>query len=233
MSTTPLTLQQFGAQVKSKYPDYANKSDEEVGRAMLVKFPQYKSRIREADTVSATPSALSPAGIKSKLLTARDWGVSQLPAAGGLIGGILGAASGAETGPGAVLSATVGAGAGGSAGEAAKQALTEKFHPEDAKMGPIETGARIVGEGALQGANELTGQVAGRTVGKILRPMAEKVGAATLAKQSAPQEAYSQWAKKGHPRKRRNISLRLQPRNKTPESRSSLSDERWMTLRAR
>jgi hypothetical protein len=182
MSTTPLTLQQFGAQVKSKYPDYANKSDEEVGRAMLAKFPQYKSRVKEPDTMQATPSALSPAGIKSNLLTARDWAVSQLPAAGGVVGGLVGALTGAETGPGAIIPATVGAGAGGAAGEAAKQSLTEKFHPEDAKMGPIETGVRIAGEGVLQGANELGGQVAGRTVGKLIRPIADKVGAATLAK---------------------------------------------------
>lgn len=127
-------------------------------------------------TVSASPPKWSLADLKGKALTARDWAVSQLPAAGGLIGGILGAGAGAETGPGAVGTAALGASAGGGLGETVRQSLTEKLHPEDKKMGATETAARIAGQAGLQGVNELGGQVAGRTVGKILRPIGEKLG---------------------------------------------------------
>jgi hypothetical protein len=60
MSTAPLTLQQFGQQIKAKYPAYASKSDEEVGRAMLAKYPQYASRVKIASTPE--PGFLEPHG---------------------------------------------------------------------------------------------------------------------------------------------------------------------------
>lgn len=44
-TNTQMTLQQFGASVKAKYPAYASKSDEEVANAVLQKYPVYQSRI--------------------------------------------------------------------------------------------------------------------------------------------------------------------------------------------
>jgi len=40
-----MDLQQFGATVKQKYPQYNNYSDEEIGQKMLDKYPQYKSKV--------------------------------------------------------------------------------------------------------------------------------------------------------------------------------------------
>src|SRR5262245_42163415 len=40
-----LSLAQFGAIVKQKYPDYADYPDEEIGRRMLEKYPEYADRV--------------------------------------------------------------------------------------------------------------------------------------------------------------------------------------------
>jgi hypothetical protein len=52
-----LTIQQFGALVKKKYPAYANRSDEEVGRAMLAKYPQYADMVVSGPTSAPTPTS--------------------------------------------------------------------------------------------------------------------------------------------------------------------------------
>jgi hypothetical protein len=52
MADEQMSLQQFGATIKAKYPAYASRSDEEVGQAMLKKYPQYASRVK---TSSSTP----------------------------------------------------------------------------------------------------------------------------------------------------------------------------------
>lgn len=41
-----MDLQQFGATIKQKYPQYKDRSDEEIGRRMLEKYPQYKDRVK-------------------------------------------------------------------------------------------------------------------------------------------------------------------------------------------
>lgn len=60
MAEDQMTLQQFGAQVKSKYPAYASKSDEEVGQAMLKKYPQYQSRIKGPGFWASYDAAVAP-----------------------------------------------------------------------------------------------------------------------------------------------------------------------------
>lgn len=40
-----MTVQQFGASIKAKYPAYANQTDEEVAQAVLKKYPVYADRI--------------------------------------------------------------------------------------------------------------------------------------------------------------------------------------------
>lgn len=44
------TIEQFGQQVKAKYPQYQNMSDVEIGQAVLNKYPQYQSSITSAQT---------------------------------------------------------------------------------------------------------------------------------------------------------------------------------------
>jgi len=129
-------------------------------------------------TMSAAPSAFSPAGIKSKIYTARDWVVNNLPQAGGLIGGLIGGTGGVETGPGVIGTAALGAAAGGGLGEDAKQALNQYLHPEDAKMSGVQSGAGMAKAAGSQGLQELGGQVAGRVVGK----MANRFGVPLLEK---------------------------------------------------
>jgi hypothetical protein len=159
-------------------------------------------RSKPVASVSATPSPFSLPGIKNKVLTARDWAVDQLPAvggglvggilgggtardwaldqlpaAGGLVGGILGGGTGIETGPGALGTAALGAAAGGGLGEDLRQVLTEKFHPENKRMGPIESGASMARQAGLQAANEVGGRVPGRIVSRFLRPVADMLPA--------------------------------------------------------
>ncbi len=45
MDQQKYTVEQFGQQVKAKYPQYSQYSDTEVGRKMLEKYPQYHDKI--------------------------------------------------------------------------------------------------------------------------------------------------------------------------------------------
>lgn len=44
--TEQMTIEQFGQSVKAKYPQYAKYSDADIGKAMLEKYPQYRSRVK-------------------------------------------------------------------------------------------------------------------------------------------------------------------------------------------
>ena len=89
MAEELLTTQQFGAQIKTKYPQYAKFSDEEIGQKMVQKYPVYQNRIkpveptvspeRQADIESARatgalipantekPTALEPAKVLANI----------------------------------------------------------------------------------------------------------------------------------------------------------------------
>lgn len=54
MPQDQMTVDQFGATVKKKYPQYASYSDNEIGSKMLEKYPQYSSK------VTTTPTAKPP-----------------------------------------------------------------------------------------------------------------------------------------------------------------------------
>ena len=54
------TLQQFGASIKAKYPEYKDMDDAAVGKAVIAKYPQYNDMVN--DTPTATPSAMSQIG---------------------------------------------------------------------------------------------------------------------------------------------------------------------------
>ena len=100
--------------------------------------------------------------------------VNKLPAIGGVGGGAIGLIGGAPTGPGDIATTVGGAAAGGVLGEDARQYLHEKLHPEEKKMSATESSLGLVKEGALQGAYELGGQVGGRILGRLARPVIEK-----------------------------------------------------------
>lgn len=46
--TPKLSLEEFGQLIKQNYPAYADKSDLEVGQAMIAKYPEYTNRINVA-----------------------------------------------------------------------------------------------------------------------------------------------------------------------------------------
>lgn len=48
MDNSQITLEQFGAKIKQKYPVYSGYSDKEIGEKMLAKYPTYQSQIRQA-----------------------------------------------------------------------------------------------------------------------------------------------------------------------------------------
>ncbi len=50
MDTQKLTIQQFGATIKQKYPAYSSYSDEDIGQKMLQKYPQYQDKVITSQT---------------------------------------------------------------------------------------------------------------------------------------------------------------------------------------
>jgi hypothetical protein len=125
---------------------------------------------RHPATVSGGPAPGSIGWLKEKAMTLRDKAIKELPTVGGIAGGLLGAGAGAETGPGAIGTAALGAAAGGGLGEDARQALTEHFHHEDARMTAGQSAKGIAGQAVWQGASEAAGQA----LGKALRPTLER-----------------------------------------------------------
>lgn len=63
-----LTIEQFGATVKQKYPQYANFSDAEIGQKTLEKYPEYSDRIIKPNVTSFDPFA----GTKNIINTAGE-----------------------------------------------------------------------------------------------------------------------------------------------------------------
>lgn len=84
-----MTLQQFGAAIKAKYPDYAKFGDEEIGTRMLAKFPQYQENIEPFQ------SPRYPSGSATAGQVAQDQAAEVLTGVGNAI----------TSAPGALLSA--------------------------------------------------------------------------------------------------------------------------------
>ena len=55
------TLQQFGASIKAKHPEYKDMDDVGVGKAVLAKYPQYNDMVEQTPT-STDPSGRTPTG---------------------------------------------------------------------------------------------------------------------------------------------------------------------------
>lgn len=64
-----LTIEQFGSTIKQKYPQYANLSDEEVGRKTIAKYPQYQEKVEFSYAVPKLPVQVEPREQKIARLT--------------------------------------------------------------------------------------------------------------------------------------------------------------------
>lgn len=145
-----------------EFPDSMN--DSQIESVLQRQFP----------SVAPSPKKWSWEDIKNRAMTLRDTLVNNLPGAGGMAGGLIGGAAGAESGPGAVGTAVIGAGAGGALGEDARQYLNQHFHPEDRKMGPLESSLRIIAAGGGQAAQEATGRLAGKVIGRGMNAIGDR-----------------------------------------------------------
>ena len=81
-----MNIQELGQQIKSKYPQYGNMSDEDVANKVIAKYPQYKSQVTDASsTTPSQPAQPKNYGIGEMLGSA----VANIPKSiGGLIGGV-------------------------------------------------------------------------------------------------------------------------------------------------
>jgi hypothetical protein len=59
------TLKQFGATIKTKYPEYKDIDDEELGKKMLTKYPQYKDMVGDISKKSTAEKIAEFAGVKN------------------------------------------------------------------------------------------------------------------------------------------------------------------------
>ena len=63
-----MTLEQFGAKIKSKYPEYASYSDTDIANKVIAKYPQYKSQIGPA-SVEGTANAPETPGWRDRFIS--------------------------------------------------------------------------------------------------------------------------------------------------------------------
>lgn len=140
-----MSLAQFGASVKKKYPAYASKSDEEIGQAMLKKYTQYAPRVETHLETSERERHARQTPMARMFERGSEALVNQAPAIMSTVGGV----AGSLLGP---WGAVGGAGIGGAAGESLK---------EIAQEGAVTHPMRVAGQGALGAASEAGGQLIG------------------------------------------------------------------------
>ena len=189
MADEQMTLQQFGASVKAKYPAYSSKSDEEVGQAMLKKYPQYRSRVKTQKSVmqlllSRDPSLtdIQPHNLKSLL-----------PGKNGQFN------AGAYAHEAGIALSNIGAGGLSvlehpvETAKGVGRLLADPFtpgHPESVKIAsslltqPLETAESAVGQSAVMGGAGELGEAGLKGVGRVLTKTGPKV-AGELAKETA------------------------------------------------
>lgn len=84
------TLQQFGQSIKSKYPEYNDISDEELGTKMLSKYPQYADMVQDSGSILQKQKSqlrndkLDQGAIESAI-DMGGHGVYDIPVAGGVL----------------------------------------------------------------------------------------------------------------------------------------------------
>jgi len=70
-----LTIQEFGAKIKAKYPQYSDMSDADVGNKMLAKYPEYKDMVetREQKIQRYQTETEAMGGDKAKNFLSKPW----------------------------------------------------------------------------------------------------------------------------------------------------------------
>lgn len=177
-----ISLEQFGQNVKAKYPDdvasdgrrYADIPDIEIAQKWIKANPEYASQVEANDpftnpekTTTFTDSIhqMDPSGEQSRSLIEQS-----LPAAGAVAGGAGGATLGAAGGPvGSFVGGVAGATTGAAAGDALKQELQTGF------VDPTEAGKTGLEFGALEAIGGPVAKVAGNAIKKVGRKVAEAV----------------------------------------------------------
>lgn len=59
MSSTPMSLAQFGQTIKAKHPEYSDLADEDVGQKVLAKYPQYSDMVKTQAVPQSTLDTLA------------------------------------------------------------------------------------------------------------------------------------------------------------------------------
>lgn len=191
-----ISLEQFGQNIKGKYPDgvaadgrrYADIPDTEIAQKYLKAHPEYQSEIEannpftnpdKTTTITDPLHQMDPNGEQGKALIE-----DSLPAAGAIVGGAGGAALGATAGPaGVIAGGAAGASVGAAAGDALQQELVNGV--VDPKQS-AKTGAEF-------GALELVGGPVAKLAGKVVQKVGQKVGEAvipTSIQEAAKLQAY-------------------------------------------
>lgn len=141
-----MTIQQFGASIKAKYPEYKDVDDATLGQKMLEKYPEYKDRI---DT--------SP---QNKLLESKA-----IPVGGSIIGGLIGSILGP-------VGAAGGAGAGYMGGDVIRKEIGQltgvQNQPQDVKQNVGET----MGQSALASLIGLGAGATGQAIKTVIPAVA-------------------------------------------------------------
>src|SRR5271154_5519354 len=113
-----MSIQQFGAAVKKKYPAYASRPDEEIGQAMLKKYPEYGPKVESNLETNERERHARQTPMARMFERGAEAVVNQAPAIMSTVGGVAGSLMG-PWGAGA------GAGIGGATGEAFKERAQE------------------------------------------------------------------------------------------------------------
>lgn len=151
-----LTSGEFARLLKSKYPEYQQVPDEQLVKAVLDKYPEYRSRVRYELSLPSQLKVSPPPTLKQRIAGKI---AEYAPSVVGAIGGLVGTAGG----PGG---AVAGAALGGGAGEAVGQLARSATGLPSAKTS-TEAAEKIGLQGLFQGGAEALGLGAGRVLPKI------------------------------------------------------------------
>src|SRR5678809_1072696 len=87
--TGGMTIEQFGQEVKKKYPQYQNIDDATLGHKVLEKYPQYQRALSSSNPSTTTPAEEAARPEKHNLLTELSKPYKkELAAIPALIGGV-------------------------------------------------------------------------------------------------------------------------------------------------
>jgi hypothetical protein len=164
------TLQQFGASIKAKHPEYKDMDDGAVGKAVLAKYPQY------ADMVEQAPATPPPSMLQSALSTGGD-------VLKGIGKGALHTISGTDEWarehlPAVLTNSNIGFGPPANLGHV-KEMATPRGTAQNIGYGGEQVGEFLLPTGVEEGAARLGGEVlghGGEIAGKLLGSAAHSAG---------------------------------------------------------